>query len=35
MSLPKSILTHFIGSLSETKIQELNRALRIALELEE
>ncbi|MBC7798351.1 MAG: type II toxin-antitoxin system PemK/MazF family toxin, partial [Pyrinomonadaceae bacterium] len=33
-SLPKSKLTNFIGSLSESKIQELNTALKIALELE-
>ena len=33
VSLPKSALTHFIGTLSPHKIQELNRALRIALEI--
>lgn len=35
MSLPKSLLTHFVGSLSEFKLKELDVALRIALELEE
>jgi mRNA interferase MazF len=35
VSLPKSVLTHFIGSLSPQKIRELNEALRIALELSE
>lgn len=34
VSLPKSVLTHFIGSLSEKKINQLNHALRIALALE-
>lgn len=34
MSLPKSILTDYLGSLSEEKIQALNEALRIALDLE-
>lgn len=33
-SLPKSALTNFIGSLSGRKIQELNQALKAALELE-
>ena len=32
VSLPKSILTNFIGSLSAQKIDELNRALSIALD---
>ena len=31
VSLPKSLLTNYIGSLSPQKIQELNAALRIAL----
>lgn len=31
VSLPKSMLTDFIGSLSEEKLQELNEALKIAL----
>ena len=30
-SLPKSLLTDYIGSLSESKIEEINTALRIAL----
>jgi mRNA interferase MazF len=34
ISLPKSALTNYIGSLSEQKIKELNQALRIALEIE-
>jgi mRNA interferase MazF len=34
MSLPKSMLTDFVGSLSPAKIQELNQALKVALELE-
>jgi mRNA interferase MazF len=33
VSLPKSILTNFIGSLSPQKIDELNRALSIALDI--
>jgi len=33
VSLPKSKLTNFIGSLSEEKLFELNESLRIALEL--
>jgi len=35
ISLPKSVLTHYIGVLSEAKTDELNEALRIALEIEE
>ena len=35
ISIPKSILTDFIGLLSDDKIIELNRALKIALELED
>ena len=35
VSLPKSILTNFVGSLSSDKLQEVNRALRIALEIPE
>ena len=31
VSFPKSMLTDFIGSLSEEKLQELNEALKIAL----
>jgi mRNA interferase MazF len=33
VSLPKSVLTNFIGSLSPGKIEELNRALSIALDI--
>ena len=33
VSLPKSALTNFIGSLSPQKIEELNRALSIALDI--
>jgi mRNA interferase MazF len=35
VSLPKSILTNFVGSLSSDKLQELNQALCIALEIPE
>jgi len=34
ISLPKRILTNYIGSLSSTKIEEVNIALRIALAIE-
>ena len=34
MSIPKSVLTNFIGSLSPQKIQELNQALKVALEID-
>ncbi len=34
ISIPKSTLNHFIGSLSIEKIQQLNDALRIALGLQ-
>lgn len=33
VSLPKSVLTNFIGSLSPQKIMELNNALSIALDI--
>ncbi len=33
VSLPKSVLTGFVGALSSQKVQALNRALRIALDL--
>jgi mRNA interferase MazF len=33
VSLPKSALTNFIGTLSPQKIQALNKALRIALDV--
>ncbi len=35
ISIEKSKLTNFIGSLSEQKIKELNQALKIALEIED
>ena len=35
VNLPKSILTNFVGSLSSDKLQELNQALCIALEIPE
>lgn len=34
ISIPKSALTNYIGKLSYEKIVELDRALRIALEIE-
>ena len=34
VSLPKMLLTHYIGHLGESKLQQLNRALLIALDLE-
>jgi mRNA interferase MazF len=34
ISIPKNALTDYIGTLSHEKIQMLNRALRIALEVE-
>jgi mRNA interferase MazF len=33
VSLPKSVLTNFVGTLSPEKIQALNKALRIALDI--
>jgi len=33
VSLPKSVLTHFVGTLSSQKIQALNKALRMALDI--
>jgi mRNA interferase MazF len=33
VSVPKSALTQYVGSLSPAKIAELDRALRIALDL--
>ena len=33
VSLPKSLLTNFLGSLSPQKTEELNRALSIALDI--
>ncbi len=35
LSIEKSKLTNFIGSLSEQKIREFNQALKIALEAED
>ena len=34
VSLPKSILTHFIGTLSLQKLKQLDQALRVALSIE-
>ena len=34
VSLPKSVLTDYVGELGHAKISELSRALRIALALE-
>ena len=33
VSLPKSVLTDYVGSLSPEKIEELNEALRVALDI--
>ena len=33
ISIPKSALTNFVGKLSPQKIEALNRALRIALDI--
>ena len=33
VSLPKSVLTDYVGTLSTEKIEELNRVLRIALDI--
>ena len=33
VSLPKSLLTNFVGSLSPNKIEELNKALSTALDI--
>jgi mRNA interferase MazF len=33
VSLPKSVLTDYVGTLSAEKIEELNKALRIALDI--
>src|SRR5882724_585217 len=35
MSLPKSILTNYVGRLSGSVTEDLNRALQVALELDE
>ena len=34
ISLPKRILTNYVGSLSASKMEEVNTALRIALAIE-
>ncbi|RPJ52869.1 MAG: type II toxin-antitoxin system PemK/MazF family toxin [Acidobacteria bacterium] len=34
VSLPKSVLTNFVGTLPPSKIEELNQALRIALDVQ-
>ena len=31
VSFPKSMLTHFVGTLSDEKLKQLNEALKIAL----
>jgi mRNA interferase MazF len=33
VSLPKSFLTNFVGVLSETRLRDLDRALKIALQI--
>ncbi|MEK7442788.1 MAG: type II toxin-antitoxin system PemK/MazF family toxin, partial [Chloroflexota bacterium] len=35
MSIPRSALTHYVGSLSHEKLQEVDEALKIALSLDE
>jgi mRNA interferase MazF len=34
LSLPKSVLTHYVGTLSGSQLHEFDAALRIALSLE-
>lgn len=34
VSLPKSSLTHFVGTLSPQKLKQLHQALRIAVDIE-
>ena len=34
VSLQKSALTNFVGSLSPQKVEELNQALKVALEID-
>lgn len=34
VSIPKVVLTHFVGTLSQEKLQALQEALRIALDIE-
>jgi mRNA interferase MazF len=33
VSLPKAALTHYVGTLSSEKVEELTRALKMALDL--
>ena len=33
VSLPKSVLTNYVGALPPSKLESLNRALRVALEV--
>ncbi|MCZ7673205.1 MAG: type II toxin-antitoxin system PemK/MazF family toxin [Chloroflexi bacterium] len=33
VSLPKSMLTHFVGVFSQPKLNELNQALKVALSI--
>jgi mRNA interferase MazF len=35
VSLPKSILTNFVAALSDSKVLELNKALNLALDLDQ
>lgn len=35
VSLPKSVLTDYVGALSAEKVDELRRALRLALDVDE
>jgi mRNA interferase MazF len=35
VSLPKTALTNFVGALPPTKVDELKRALRVALDVED
>jgi hypothetical protein len=35
VSLPKTMLTHFVGMLPSSKVRLLDRALTIALQLQE
>jgi mRNA interferase MazF len=34
VSLPKTLLTHYVGSMKPASMRELNRALVVALSLE-
>ena len=33
VSLPKSALTHYVGTLTAAKVEELNKALKMALDI--